>query len=110
MFGDLGHGMILVLFGGWMVLNEKKLMKIKEEIFGLFFSGRYIILMMGIFSIYSGFIYNDIFAKSMNIFGSSWSINYNTSTVMENAKLQLNPSDIDLQEGRTYPMGMNIQR
>ncbi|ETN63910.1 vacuolar proton translocating ATPase 116 kDa subunit a 1 [Anopheles darlingi] len=30
--------------------------------------------------------------KAMNIFGSSWSINYNTSTVMENKELQLNPT------------------
>jgi V-type H+-transporting ATPase subunit a len=107
MFGDVGHGLILTLVGLWMVLWENKLMKNKEEIFGLFFSGRYIILMMGVFSIYSGFIYNDIFGKAMNIFGSSWSNNYNISTVMENAKLQLNPASDDLMTDRTYPMGLD---
>lgn len=107
MYGDMGHGLIMFLIGLWMVLNEKKLEKIKEEIFGLFFGGRYIILMMGMFSMYTGLIYNDIFAKSVNIFGSSWSANYNISTVMTNAKLQLNPAEIDLMEDRTYPIGID---
>jgi V-type H+-transporting ATPase subunit a len=108
MFGDVGHGIIMSLVGGWLVLSEKKLSKIKEEIFKLFFGGRYIILMMGLFSIYSGFIYNDMFAKSLNIFGSSWRVSYNTSTIMTNAKLQLNVTDDNfLIPDRTYPMGLD---
>ena len=107
MFGDIGHGLILAIVGSWMVLSETKLLKIKDEIFKIFFTGRYIILLMGLFSIYSGFIYNDIFAKSLNLFGSSWSINYNISTVMNNTKLQLNPSTNDLMVDRTYPMGVD---
>ncbi|XP_058128493.1 V-type proton ATPase 116 kDa subunit a 1-like isoform X2 [Anopheles coustani] len=93
MFGDLGHGFILLILGLWMVLWEKTLDKNKEEIWQLFFGGRYIILLMGCFSIYTGFVYNDVFSKTMNIFGSGWSINYNTSTIMENKELQLNPSE-----------------
>ncbi|XP_055593419.1 V-type proton ATPase 116 kDa subunit a 1-like [Uranotaenia lowii] len=93
MFGDLGHGLILFLLGLWMVLYEEKLGKIKDEIWQLFFGGRYIILLMGCFSMYTGFVYNDVFSKPMNIFGSSWEIHYNTSTVMENKELQLNPTE-----------------
>lgn len=108
MFGDVGHGIILALFAAWMVLCEKKLEKNKGEISQLFFAGRYVILLMGIFAIYSGFIYNDIFAQSMNLFGSSWRVNYNITTVIGNTtKFQLNPSSDDLMTDRTYPLGVD---
>lgn len=108
MFGDLGHGAIMALFGFWMVTGEKKLgaKKSKNEIWNIFFGGRYVIFLMGLFSTYTGFLYNDIFSKSMNIVGSSWSINYNTSTVMTNKDLMLNPSSADSSE-TVYLIGLD---
>ncbi|GBO99090.1 hypothetical protein EVAR_7051_1 [Eumeta japonica] len=95
MFGDLGHGIIMAMFGGWMVTNEKKLgaKKTKNEIWNIFFAGRYIILLMGCFSMYTGFVYNDMFSISLNVFGSSWSIPYDNVTMEANAALQLDPRD-----------------
>lgn len=109
MFGDCGHAMVMILFGAWMCINEKKLgaKKSTNEIWNIFFGGRYIILLMGLFSFYTGFVYNDIFSKSMNIFGSSWSVNHNTSTVMENKDLQLNPTAADLNDNIVYPIGLD---
>ncbi|XP_058117624.1 V-type proton ATPase 116 kDa subunit a 1 isoform X7 [Anopheles ziemanni] len=108
MFGDLGHGLIMALFGLWMVLKEKPLAakKSDNEIWNIFFGGRYIIFLMGVFSMYTGFVYNDIFSKSLNLFGSAWSINYNTSTVMSNKALQLDPKGLDYAQ-TPYPIGLD---
>ncbi|CAJ0579597.1 unnamed protein product, partial [Mesorhabditis spiculigera] len=82
MFGDLGHGILMALCGLYLVLKEEKLKDVTGEIFTMFFGGRYIILLMGIFSIHAGFLYNDLFAKSFNIFGSSWVNPYNQTEMM----------------------------
>ncbi|XP_031848176.1 V-type ATPase subunit a family protein Vha100-1 isoform X3 [Nomia melanderi] len=109
MFGDTGHGLIMFLFGGWMVLKEKGLAakKSDNEIWNIFFGGRYIVFLMGLFSMYTGFIYNDVFSKSLNIFGSYWKINYDYSTIHSNKELQLNPSSKDEYDQIPYPIGMD---
>lgn len=55
-FGDLGHGILMFLAGLYLVLREKNLeaRQIRDEIFTMFFGGRYIILLMGLFSIHAG--------------------------------------------------------
>ncbi|XP_012064310.1 PREDICTED: probable V-type proton ATPase 116 kDa subunit a [Atta cephalotes] len=109
MFGDAGHGFILTLFGLAMVLMEKKIsaQKSDNEIGNLFFGGRYIILLMGLFSIYSGLIYNDIFAKSVNIFGSSWRIKYSLNDTIYNKALDLSPNANESYLQYPYPLGLD---
>uniref|UniRef100_A0A672JMA8 V-type proton ATPase subunit a n=1 Tax=Salarias fasciatus TaxID=181472 RepID=A0A672JMA8_SALFA len=113
MFGDLGHGMVMSLFALWMVLTEKnqKKKRCSNEIWMTFFNGRYIILMMGLFSIYTGLIYNDCFSKSLNIFGSGWSIkamfaNQQNKTLQANALLTLDPNVSGVFSG-PYPFGID---
>ncbi|PXF47868.1 V-type proton ATPase subunit a3 [Gracilariopsis chorda] len=75
MFGDIGHGILMALFAAYMVRNEVRLQRMGKrmgEIMRAAFDGRYIILLMGIFSIYTGFIYNEMFAVPIDIFGSRW--------------------------------------
>jgi V-type H+-transporting ATPase subunit a len=72
MFGDIGHGILMLMAAGYLVAAEKKLGK-KDlgDILGMMFGGRYVILLMGIFSIYTGFIYNEFFSIVTTIFGPS---------------------------------------
>ncbi|XP_072603252.1 V-type proton ATPase 116 kDa subunit a 1 isoform X12 [Vulpes vulpes] len=115
MFGDFGHGILMTLFAVWMVLRESRILsqKNENEMFSTVFSGRYIILLMGVFSIYTGLIYNDCFSKSLNIFGSSWSVrpmftiyNWTEETLRGNPVLQLNPSVRGV-FGGPYPFGID---
>ncbi|EDW59357.1 V-type proton ATPase 116 kDa subunit a 1 [Drosophila virilis] len=105
MFGDMGHGFLVFLLGLWMVLDENRLSKKRAgEIWKILFGGRYIIMLMGMFAIYTGFIYNDCFSKSFNVFGSHWALQYNRTTVLTNPALQLNPTT---DQRGTYPMGID---
>ncbi|XP_039203170.1 V-type proton ATPase 116 kDa subunit a1 isoform X7 [Crotalus tigris] len=115
MFGDFGHGILLTLFAVWMVIRESRILSQKSdnEIFNIIFSGRYIILLMGSFSIYTGLIYNDCFSKSLNMFGSSWSVrpmfqksNWTEDLLQEYPMLQLNPA-IEGVFGGAYPFGID---
>ncbi|KAM4598111.1 V-type proton ATPase 116 kDa subunit a [Polymixia lowei] len=118
MFGDLGHGVLMTCAALYLVLRESRLMAQKNdnEMFTMVFAGRYIILLMGAFSIYTGIIYNDCFSKSLNIFGSGWSVkpmfsarvggNWTTETLEKNRVLQLDPA-IDGVFNGPYPIGID---
>ncbi|CAH1967437.1 unnamed protein product [Acanthoscelides obtectus] len=110
MFGDLGHGCLMALFGAWMVINEKPLAakKSDNEIWNIFFGGRYIILLMGLFSMYTGFIYNDIFSKSLNLFGPSWRIfNISNADLKSKTVFELDARADQNYLGTSYPIGMD---
>ncbi|KAF9406884.1 hypothetical protein HW555_012902 [Spodoptera exigua] len=106
MFGD-GHGIIMTAFAAILVIYEKRFLKIKtdNEIWNIFFGGRYIILLMGIFSIYTGLIYNDMFSKSLNIFGTSWRNVYEDGVLRNHTMLELDPKTAYTQT--PYPFGLD---
>ncbi|KAF8590511.1 ATPase V0/A0 complex subunit [Ramaria rubella] len=93
MFGDIGHGFITFTAALLMILTEKKMAKSDlGEIIGMFFYGRYIILLMGVFSMFTGLMYNDIFSKSLHIWQSGWDF-----------------TDLDhvVSNGHVYPFGLD---
>lgn len=73
MFGDFGHGCLMMMAAAAMIYWEKPLSRSKQdELFAMAFYGRYIMLMMGIFSMYTGLVYNDVFSKGFTPFDSAW--------------------------------------
>ncbi|XP_076459506.1 V-type proton ATPase 116 kDa subunit a 1-like isoform X2 [Babylonia areolata] len=109
MFGDAGHGLVMFLFGLWMIYGEKKYKAGNNEIANTFFGGRYIITLMGLFSIYTGLIYNDVYSKSVNIFGSAWrQHDYSNETLDEGADKDLMLDPLDFFRNHTpYPFGID---
>jgi V-type H+-transporting ATPase subunit a len=72
MFGDWGHGICLLMGALVLIAREKKLGSQKLGSFmEMAFGGRYVILLMAIFSIYCGLIYNEFFSVPFHIFGPS---------------------------------------
>lgn len=70
--GDFGHGLLMMMFAMYLLINEKKLLKQKlDEIFDMLFSGRYCIVLMATFSIFTGLIYNEFFSMPMTLFGGT---------------------------------------
>uniref|UniRef100_A0A914ICX3 V-type proton ATPase subunit a n=1 Tax=Globodera rostochiensis TaxID=31243 RepID=A0A914ICX3_GLORO len=118
MFGDIGHGLILLLIGLSLILWERRIeqTRIKDEIFLTFFGGRFIIALMGLFSMYAGLMYNDTFSRAFNIFGSMWRNPYDYSQLQAWASetnlprqlvLGLDPDVAYLSQEGSYWMGLD---
>lgn len=73
MFGDVGHGVILTLVAIAFIVKEKSLSETKlNEIISMLFNARYLLLFMGLFSIYCGSLYNEYFSVPADWFGTRW--------------------------------------
>lgn len=73
MFGDFGHGILMTMFAAYLIINEKKLgSKPMNEIIRTCYDGRYILILMGLFSMYTGLLYNECFSIPIDLCGSNW--------------------------------------
>ncbi|XP_022692483.1 V-type proton ATPase 116 kDa subunit a-like isoform X2 [Varroa jacobsoni] len=107
MFGDAGHGLLMTLFACALLVYEKPLSRVREEITSMVFEGRYLILLMGLFSIYTGLIYNDTFSKSMNVFGSTWHVEPRPFEEGNRDPIGLRPEYSNEFQNRSYPFGID---
>jgi len=100
MYGDFGHGIFLTLFATYLIYNEEKMLEQKKrgkmnEIMVMIFGGRYMLILMGLFAIYIGTIYNDCMAIPMHFFDSMWKQN--------------SDDQFERVEGRVYPWGIDYE-
>ncbi|EAN32084.1 V-type ATPase 116kDa subunit family protein [Theileria parva strain Muguga] len=73
MFGDIAHGICVILFALFLILYYRKLKrKFTGDIANMILEGRYMILLMGIMATYTGFIYNDFLSIPNSFFGTGW--------------------------------------
>jgi len=69
MFGDMAHGGVIFVLGLYLVFFNDKLSKTSLSFVCQL---RYMVLMMGFFAFYCGWIYNDFLGMNLNIFGSCY--------------------------------------
>lgn len=69
MFGDIGHAIILIFFSLVLHIYSKNI-RVYGEFINILIKCRFVILYMGICSVFSGLIYNDFFSKSITLFPS----------------------------------------
>lgn len=72
MFGDMGHGSVLFFTAAVIVLFNESL---KNVIPAPVMQARYLLMLMGLLAFYAGFIYNEFFAITTNLFGSCYKLN-----------------------------------
>ncbi|OWT40027.1 V-type H+-transporting ATPase subunit I [Cryptococcus neoformans] len=97
MFGDIGHGILMFLTAAAMIFWERQIAKngVNENV-ETFFFGRYLIVLMGIFSVFTGFMYNDIFSKTLHLWQSGWEWPSNSTGLV-----------VAEPTGNIYPFGMD---
>ncbi|CAK9875161.1 unnamed protein product [Sphagnum jensenii] len=73
MFGDWAHGIVMMVASFYLICNEKKFESKKlGDIMEMVFGGRYIILLMSFFSIYTGLIYNEFLSVPFSFWTSAY--------------------------------------
>ena len=75
MFADIGHGFCLLLFGLYLVSQNKAIAK-SDSLLKAMLPARHMFAMMGFFAFYNGWIYNDFLSLSINMFGSCYKLEH----------------------------------
>mmetsp|Transcript_5551 Transcript_5551/g.7658 ORF Transcript_5551/g.7658 Transcript_5551/m.7658 type:complete len:876 (-) Transcript_5551:349-2976(-) len=104
MYGDIGHGGCVTLFGLYLLLTAGSVEGKRDAgSMETMYKARYMIFLMGIYSVYCGLIYNDYFAIGLDLFGSKWET---FSTDAESGDEATNVADYG-SSGSVYPFGID---
>jgi len=73
MYGDMFHGSCIFFTAAYIVWNEDECKKTARtnELMKWLYGGRYLLLLMGFFSMYTGLMYNEVLSYSVPLFGPS---------------------------------------
>lgn len=104
MYGDVGHGLLLLAFGVMLVRRADELRVSIPALYDF----RYMIALMGFFSVYAGLIYSDIFSLGLPLFASRWEGDDGDDD-RKNSSILFSPSYDDRNEGGRgpYPFGLD---
>ncbi len=105
MFGDIGHGFLLFLFALYLCWNKETLIKSKS-LLAPALKARYLLLFMGFFAFYSGWLYNDFLSIPLNIFGTCY-VNPQDELNSIGEKDSLIPKRAERIPDCTYPFGLD---
>ncbi|KAG5496152.1 hypothetical protein JKF63_02453 [Porcisia hertigi] len=107
MYGDIGHGFLLLFIALFFISKEKAWRTVPlNEIVAMVFRGRYLLLLMSLFAIYMGLLYNDFFGFSLNLFSSG----YTWAPIAEqhNITYPTTPNGLpSVKPSRVYAMGLD---
>lgn len=71
MYGDIGHGFFLFLFGIYLNVKRDSIANSKSPLKAAL-PARYLLLFMGFFAFYCGWMYNDFLSIPLGIFGTCY--------------------------------------
>ena len=99
MFGDIGHGSLLLLLSLYICFKKNYLYYSDSVLKGLI-KFRYFLLIMGIFSLFCGIIYNDFMGIPLSFFNSCYEKDILTTDIMAKPKVKQ-------KQGCVYPIGID---
>ena len=73
MYGDIGHGVFITIAAALMIFFQEPMKKMKlNEMVDMVFGARWLLLLMGLFAVYQGFLYNDTFGIMLDYSGTRY--------------------------------------
>jgi len=84
MFGDICHGSVLLFSGILLCILKRRATDLElndpDSFMASLYKVRHMILMLGVFSTYCGFLYNDFASLPLSLFGTCYTINGASAT------------------------------
>lgn len=98
MFGDIGHGLLLLILSIYMCMNDNN--KGEHGLLTHVIKYKWFLLLCAVFSTFCGFIYNDFLSIPLNLFGTCYTQQQQYDTMYNNVYYYK-------ENNCTYPFGID---